>query len=367
MYRLCFWRPVYILIGSLLHHSLGHNALIDRAVRQSSATRLQSVIRGHLDRKRSGTEWRCLLDPSTGCYYYVNDATGESSWTEPRRASKAAELELVARGVTRSSWAAGSTSSLYGVEDGDPISSGMTSVDNPMASWRTDPSYNKNSSHGSFQTVVEEGGEGEGGEEEAREMEQPWSLLYDDDSGCWYRYHSETGEVVWCVEDEHAAIGGGVDRVGTGSAEHGIHVDDATGNMYYVNSTTGETVWCVDDEERDMNVDGATHVIEEEEVKTTTTTKKKNKKNKKSRMVAHASSTIVQEENAFAAEVDDATIHIDPSTGNTYYVNSITGETVWCDEERDVHVDEATGNKYYVNSTTGETVWCRDDEDHVDP
>jgi hypothetical protein len=49
-------------------------------------------------------------------------------------------------------------------------------------------------------------------------------------------------------DDEHAAVGGGVGGIGTGSAEHGIHVDDATGNMYYVNSATGETVWCGDED-----------------------------------------------------------------------------------------------------------------------
>jgi hypothetical protein len=225
-----------------------------------------------------------------------------------------------------------SASSLHvcGADAGDPISSEMTSVDNPMAPWKS-PSSTNSSTNSSFQTAVEEK---ETRKEKVKELEQPWFMLYDKDSGCWYRQHPETGEMVWCGEDEHAAaVGGGtgdtcVSRLqaynsaafdnsydntsahdtamlAKGAAEHAdIHVDEA-GNKYYVNSTTGEAVWYV--EEKGVGGEGKGE----------------------------------DEHTAVGGNVEVG-----------------TGVAT----EHEIHVDDATGNKYYVNSTTGEAVWCGDED-----
>ena len=130
---------------------------------------------------------------------------------------------------------------------------------------------------------------------------------------------------------------------------------------YYENLDTGETTWTLpsgsflvgpgDGNDEDDLGGGAAHVIggilgtlgeedgrpavlrDPEEVGEQNA--KQTKKTKKSsRMVAHASSTVVEEEKDFAEEGDDgAAVHIDPSSGHPYRIRRDTGESEWLDVE----------------------------------
>ena len=53
----------------------------------------------------------------------------------------------------------------------------------------------------------------------------------------------------------------------------------------------------------------------------------------------------------------DWDMHVEPSSGKSYWHNRNSGETMWSDDW-EKHVDAASGLPYFYNAKTGESKWA---------
>mmetsp|Transcript_8712 Transcript_8712/g.16665 ORF Transcript_8712/g.16665 Transcript_8712/m.16665 type:complete len:706 (-) Transcript_8712:344-2461(-) len=264
--------------------------------------------------------WIAVVDPDSGDTYYVNEATGETTWDRPSSPSNHA-----------------SQSSLH-----------------------------------ASQRSVNSSGHGTNASSDDKDEHLPpgWLAVLDPDSGDHYYVNESTGETTWDrPPGEHRASSRSF-----GASQPSIHTsdDDAdlppgwlsvddpdTGDTYYVNKETGESTW----DKPSSGIDGNSPSQDEYTVDQTTTTG------------GDGDEDLLP--NWFSV--------VDQTSGDVYYANEVTGETSWDrpvdpnrgggggsndggadDDDNDglpsgwfAVADPASGDTYYVNEVTGETTWDR--------
>ncbi|VEU34893.1 unnamed protein product [Pseudo-nitzschia multistriata] len=315
------------------------------------------------------SDWVETTDPASGQTYYFNTKTNETSWDNPNAATTATEQESTGD----SDWA----------ELVDP-SSGQTYY------------YNEKTGETSWEKPATSNGENTGAATDAtRDMEpSQWVEATDPGSGNTYYYNSTTGETSWEKPAELNAepespgkenaqgdnAGSVTDPVEEPKEEEPSPAVDApsdpvkeeadataegaespwseatdpnTGNTYYYNSVTGETSWekpvemKAEQESQSTTVDDTTPPEETEgdDAGTATDPAEEPKEEESAPEVDPPSEPVKEEANTPHEEETKATKEevvaneagtrspwseaADPSTGKTYYYNSVTGETSW--------------------------------------
>lgn len=347
---------------------------------EESEGELSEVLEGALPEG-----WISILDPDSGEYYYSNEQTGEVTWDRP-----AAELEK------------------------------EEEIHDKTASQSQFDDENSTSENGSFDQGSEDQ-ESDAQESSAQEEEEEgdlpegWISLVDEDSGDVYYFNEVTGVTTWDrpIEDEEETSDSKMssqdqpefqNEQQDNNADEDLPpgwmsiVDPASGDVYYSNEF-GETTW--DKPEMPQNnlqienepsvssnddnglppgwysvldpASGDEYYVNDSGETTWD----------KPRALLQIEDTQSQQQVANNVGDDDDDLQddyfavVDPSSGDTYYVHEVTGETTWdkpirqmmlansaaSDGEKQLAegwfpvIDEASGDTYYANEHTGETSW----------
>eukprot|EP00946_MAST-07B_sp_MAST-7B-sp1_P001944 g1944.t1 len=231
--------------------------------------------------------------------------------------------------------------------------------------------------------------------------EVEWESCWDADSERWYWYNSVTGESVWHEEWNNNSNGAsGASYVSTvppieaespgtasdtGNQVYETCYDEATGRWYYVNVTTGHSMWA--DEWSDMSVGQSSS---RGEVSAATETPQS--------LSASQCWPMSPPAPLGTPESNEWETHFDTNNQQYYYVNQVTGDSMWADallhatvtdshhtgkvatvmmnydalspatsmpaavlaSAWEVLFDAATGCYYHLNTVTGESQWVLD-------
>jgi len=330
--------------------------------------------------------WIAVVDPDSGDTYYVNEATGETTWDRPSSPSNHASqssLHASQRSVNSSGHGTNASSddnderlppgwlAVLDPDSGDHYyvneSTGETTWDHPgtPAGQNKTPSVFDASMASSYFTLGDDDDDDDDGS-----LPHGWLAVDDPTSGDTYYVNEATGETTWDrPPGEHRASSRSF-----GASQPSIHTsdDDAdlppgwlsvddpdTGDTYYVNKETGESTW----DKPSSGIDGNSPSQDEYTVDQTTTTG------------GDGDEDLLP--NWFSV--------VDQTSGDVYYANEVTGETSWDrpvdpnrgggggsndggadDDDNDglpsgwfAVADPASGDTYYVNEVTGETTWDR--------
>mmetsp|Transcript_28205 Transcript_28205/g.60348 ORF Transcript_28205/g.60348 Transcript_28205/m.60348 type:complete len:905 (+) Transcript_28205:1528-4242(+) len=330
--------------------------------------------------------WIELQDPDSGDVYYANEATGETTWDRPSSPSNHASqssLHASQRSVNSSGHGTNASSddkdehlppgwlAVLDPDSGDHYyvneSTGETTWDHPgtPAGQNKTPSVFDASMASSYFTLGDDDDDDDDGS-----LPHGWLAVDDPTSGDTYYVNEATGETTWDrPPGEHRASSRSF-----GASQPSIHTsdDDAdlppgwlsvddpdTGDTYYVNKETGESTW----DKPSSGIDGNSPSQDEYTVDQTTTTG------------GDGDEDLLP--NWFSV--------VDQTSGDVYYANEVTGETSWDrpvdpnrgggggsndggadDDDNDglpsgwfAVADPASGDTYYVNEVTGETTWDR--------
>eukprot|EP00537_Pseudo-nitzschia_pungens_P011057 CAMPEP_0172385446 /NCGR_PEP_ID=MMETSP1061-20121228/3118_1 /TAXON_ID=37318 /ORGANISM="Pseudo-nitzschia pungens, Strain cf. pungens" /LENGTH=1522 /DNA_ID=CAMNT_0013114481 /DNA_START=89 /DNA_END=4660 /DNA_ORIENTATION=+ len=266
----------------------------------------------------SSGDWVETTDPGSGATYYFNTKTNETSWEKPWETPAADSADAA---MTETELATATESAAEPAEASD---------------------------------------------------ESDWTETVDPSSGSIYYYNSKTGETSW--EKPDAAATESTDAVAANDETEPASqesqwveaTDPSSGNTYYYNSITGETSW------------DKPSVLQEEEEEEEDETKEKDEEPSSAPdadVDADAASPtdpaveetepVVAEDESSPAEETSESITTDPAEADADADDNADAVTTEIAEEKEPSeasqwaetTDPSTGNTYYYNSVTGETSW----------
>jgi len=240
---------------------------------------------------KSGAEtsdWVETTDPSSGQVYYYNTLTQETSWEDPR--PQASESSL-------SDW----------IETEDP-SSGKVYYYNKVTH---ETSWEKPSELGTSEASTND-------QTHDQTNENDWVETVDPTSRKTYYFNQRTQETSWEKPASMTQDGDNKVAASEGSSDWIETVDPSTGQVYYYNQVTQETSW-----------EKPAAMIESKAPSVPPTDSQSEEK-----------ITAAEEPKSDSTPPNDWMETVDPTSGQTYYYNSRTGETSW--EKPEAAKEEAT-------------------------
>ena len=275
----------------------------------------------------TSNDWVETTDPTSGKTYYFNSKTNETSWENPNPSTATAPVAVAAAPPS-----AESASNLF---ESPPNSSGVTTPATAMttAGESKEPTV--------AETKQEETSASFSPSATSEDTSSDWVEVADPTSGKTYYFNSKTNETSWDNPNESTATAAAVEESttaaeqdGNGDSDWSESVDPSSGKSYYYNSKTGETSW-----------EKPTSTTVDEAMNTATAT------------------TTATADNETSQDASDWVEATDPSSGNTYYYNSATGETSW---ERPSALDSEENSSSPELTTPTPTETAQSDADTAD-